>query len=769
MSLIKSKPELLSPAGNWEAMVAAVQNGADAVYLGGKALNARRGAGNFDSEELIKAGEYLHERARKLYVTVNTMVKQSELALLEDIAAQLYACKADAAIVQDAGVCEELRRMLPGFRLHASTQMAICNMQGAEYLKNRGFERVVLAREMSLDEIKACVNTGIETEVFCHGALCVACSGQCLFSSMVGGRSGNRGACAQPCRLKYTLNGAANASGYLLSPKDLNTAPILDKLVNAGVTSLKIEGRLKRPEYVATVTRIYRRLLDGEDYTRKDDEELKQIFNRGGFTLGYIDGIRDGEFLSVKRPSHWGVEVAKAENSFVRLEKDIRPDDALVLRNDDSDETPVKLSGAAGEKLKNTLKQSGLVYRMVSESQMEKARESYKGETKPLELTAYVRIKRSEPLKLTLSDGSISVSCESTCVEEANSLFTQTERLAQQIKKTGGTAYTVNQVMFDADDGLYVSVSAVNAIRREAVEKMRLARIKANEPHFGFQKPGGFEHFEAAKNAKLRIVVQSGDKNMLRRLLDEGADEAVYEPDDIRKTKLESLDLSGMYLCLPPVLPQNTLRLLNDFALEAAGIRGVYVSNAAHLDMKWPGEIRYDFPLNIANTPAMSYIGVRDKVFTPSVELTTREINDLGGNRELIVYGRIPLMRLRHCPLNAARHGDRHVMCRACDSASEGKRLGNCSFTDRMKASFPLRRLASDDGCIITLLNSVPLNLSGHMSDLPKCDGWRLIFTDESPDKQLEILRSFIKIRESGTDIEPASAFTTGHYFRKTE
>ena len=267
-------------------------------------------------------------------------------------------------------------QMVPGLRLHASTQMAVSSAQGAEYLKKRGFERAVLAREMDLDEIRKSAETGIEIEVFCHGALCVACSGLCLFSSLVGGRSGNRGACAQPCRMEYMLNGARQASGYLLSPKDLMSAGFLDKLAGAGVKSLKIEGRLKRPEYVAVVTGIYRRLLDGDDFTPEDEEKLRQIFNRGGFTRGYAEGIRDAEFLSVRRPSHWGVGVGRAVSARqIRLTKDVLNADTLVVRPEKGEDVPVRLQGAAGLSVKNPSSVTGELIRLTSEKQMEEAAE----------------------------------------------------------------------------------------------------------------------------------------------------------------------------------------------------------------------------------------------------------------------------------------------------------------------------------------------------------------------------------------------------------
>lgn len=265
-----NKFELLAPAGTYDAFIAATENGADAVYLGGKLFNARANASNFDNDELKKIVEYAHLRNVKIYVTMNTLLTNNELNEALDFAYDLYNMGIDAVIVQDLGLAKVLHERIPLLHLHASTQMTIYNLAGVKRLEALGFTRVVLARELSLDEIKyICDNTNLEIEVFVHGALCISYSGQCLMSSMIGDRSGNRGKCAQPCRLPYTLlkNGTPLKSGYLLSPKDLCTIDYFSKLPN--ITSLKIEGRMKSPEYVATVVSAYRKAIDGKTITRR--------------------------------------------------------------------------------------------------------------------------------------------------------------------------------------------------------------------------------------------------------------------------------------------------------------------------------------------------------------------------------------------------------------------------------------------------------------------------------------------------------------------
>lgn len=300
-NIMEKKIELLAPAGTYEAFLAAVENGADAVYMGGKLFNARANASNFDLEELKKIVRYAHLRNVKIHITMNTLLDDLEIADALAFAYDLYTIGVDALIVQDLGLAKVLHEHIPNLSLHASTQLSTYSLEGVQMLKKLGFSRVVLARELSLDEIQyICENTDTEIEIFTHGALCVSYSGECLMSSMIGDRSGNRGKCAQPCRLPYQLmkkDGTKSkevGSGYLLSPKDLCSIELLGKLPN--VTSLKIEGRMKSPEYVATVVSIYRKYLNqilnvpGKDYevAKEDQTNLAQIFNRGGFSSGYL-------------------------------------------------------------------------------------------------------------------------------------------------------------------------------------------------------------------------------------------------------------------------------------------------------------------------------------------------------------------------------------------------------------------------------------------------------------------------------------------------
>ncbi|MFA7467967.1 MAG: peptidase U32 family protein, partial [Desulfotomaculaceae bacterium] len=322
------RPELLAPAGGRDALVAAVQNGADAVYLGGRQFNARRGADNFDIKELAEVIEYAHMRGVKVYVTVNILLADTELREAIRFLHAIYNAGADAAIVQDVGLIRLARLVVPELELHASTQMTAHNLPGVEFLRDAGLKRVVLAREMNLDSVRHIrERAGVQLETFVHGALCICYSGQCLMSSMIGGRSGNRGRCAQPCRLEYRLvdkdgkpvADAGQWGEYLLSPKDLNLSDYIPRLMAAGIDSFKIEGRMRRPEYVATVIRIYRELidraLDGGDFavTGEETVDLAQIFNRG-FSTGYFFGNPGQNLMSYKRPNNRGVLLGRVKH-----------------------------------------------------------------------------------------------------------------------------------------------------------------------------------------------------------------------------------------------------------------------------------------------------------------------------------------------------------------------------------------------------------------------------------------------------------------------
>ena len=818
--------ELLAPAGDERALVAAVQNGADAVYLGTGAFNARRNAANFDGDALDRAVAYCHARGVKVHVTLNTLVTPDELPALAGAIDAIYRSGADAVIVQDFGVARAVRQMAPELQLHASTQMAVHNRQGVAFLAEHGFDRAVLARELTFEEMAACAAQGIEIETFVHGALCVACSGQCLMSSLVGGRSGNRGLCAQPCRLPWRLDGR---EGHLLSTRDLCGLHDLAKLREAGVSSLKIEGRMKRAEYVAVTVAAYRRALDALYAGREIDlaaerEELLQMFNRGGFTRGYGPGVSEGDLMYPDRPNHIGVAVGHCrKRGAVSLEADVENADVLVLRRAGSEDIPVKLAGRAGEGAKCPAARPGdALFRLVSASQLRRAHETSKGEHRQVPVSMKATLRVGEPARLWAGDGEHEAEAAGEVVQRATGRGFDAERASNQLKKTGGTPYAVAELTLDADGDAFCPVSMLNALRRDALaalEKMRTAvrreeyedtpdehrrfgvappvegegplRLLSQAPPLSgeaertcieYEPPlKGAEGFRTATTEKgfPLLLAQSGDVNQLAQALANGADIAVFAPMDVRRDALDAVDLSPLgdriALALPAVLTAGALDGLNAWAKDKL-FAMTFLSNIGQFALEWPGRRVGDYLLNVGNDLSVEQLGdwgVRD--YTPSVELTAAQAGALRGKRHLVMWGRIPLMHLRHCPLRAAEGmKGRHAACRHCDGCRASEKLDGREMIDRKGAAFPLKRLAMPGGCVIQVLNSVPLMPLKKLDRLPKAESWRLLLNPGEPTADIvTVYRAAL----DGKDFRALSQWqtldqmntTAGHYFRGVE
>ncbi len=793
--------ELLAPAGDMEALKAAVQNGADAVYLGAGAFNARRNAGNFDGDALDEAVAYCHARGVKVHVTLNTLVRQDEFGALIEAVGAVDRSGADAVIVQDFGVARALRQVAPRLQLHASTQMAAHNARAVRFLKAQGFHRAVLARELTFQEMAACAREGIEIEAFVHGALCVACSGQCLMSSLVGGRSGNRGLCAQPCRLPWRLDGK---EGYLLSTKDLCGLDDLARLRDAGVASLKIEGRLKRAEYVAVTVAAYRRALDalyaGETVdTAAERRALKQMFNRGGFTRGYGPGVNESELMYPERPNHLGVEVgACLSDGWVTLTEAVLTADALALRRRGAD-VPVKLSGGAGERVKCARAQKGdALVRLVSDAQMRAARESFSGENRRVPIAAKATLRVGRPARLAVSDGVHRAEAVGEAIEAATGRPFDAERARSQLQKTGGTPYALKEIELDADANAFCPASLLNALRRDALEKLEAARTAVERgecPSCGsvgapskWRNEGLTEEADSrehrAISAKPLLFVQSSDLSQLESALESDADVAVYVPADVRPEALGRVDLAPLAakgrvaLAAPAVLGDEALASLNAWALANRGaIEMTFLSNVGQLGLEWPGARAGDYLLNVGNAAAVAQLADWGMdLYTPSVELNAGQVNALAGAKNLIVWGRLPLMHLRHCPLRAARGmKGRHADCRHCDACRAEERLDGRTLVDRKGAAFPLRRVAEPgSGCVVQVLNSVPLMPLKRREKLPQADGWRLLL---NPDEPAGTIVRVYRVALEGADFKDlpeweileAMNTTTGHYFRGVE
>ncbi len=760
-------------------MVAAVQCGADAIYLGAGDFNARKNADNFGGE-LESAVGYCHARNVKAYVTLNTMVRQDEIHRLEATIEEICRAGADGVIVQDFGTARAVRQMAPSLPLHASTQMAAHNAQAVDFLVQQGFARVVLAREMDYEEIARCANRGAELEVFVHGALCVSCSGQCLMSSMIGGRSGNRGLCAQPCRMKYSLDGR---EGYLLSTKDLCGLDGLADLLQAGANSLKIEGRLKRPEYVAQSVSTYRSALNalqrGEAFDLESAKaDLRQMFNRGGFTKGYGFKLEDAELMYSPRPNHLGVEIGachRAGEMELALPTDAR--DVLALRRSGSEDIPLQLGALpAGRAPIAEARRGDRLVRLVSQAQMRAAQASFAGEKKKFPIDMQLTLQTGAPAELIVRDDRFTITHTGETVQAAQSRPADPQRIRAQMEKLGDTIFTLRNYQAQIDANAFVPVSALNALRRAAVEKLFALRMGAPHACGSLQAP----QIPPAKKQRPELIAQSSRADILQRTLKGGADFAAYAPEDLRTSALnESLaQLPDRFdLVLPPVMAQATLDQINAWA-NAHGdrIRRTLLSNIGQLGMPWPGERTGDYPLNIANELSIAQLADwRIPVYTPSIELNRAQIAALGGRRQLVVYGSIPLMHLRHCPLRATGGwSGKHCDCRRCDACAAEDQIGAKAIVDRTGAAFPLRRIASDAGCVIQLCNSAKLMLLRKAASLPASEAWRLLLDESDP---IEAVVALHRAAIEGQDPRSCDAWrwiegmntTTGHYFRGAE
>ena len=586
------KTELLAPAGRWEALCAAVQNGADAVYIGEQSFSARKNAQNFTWEEVGEAVRYCHVRGVRVHLALNTLVSDKELKTYENAVVKAANAGVDALIIQDIGAAQIARSVCPEMELHASTQLTACNIYDVEALSNMGFSRVVLARELSMEEIRHIhENTDTELETFVHGALCISFSGKCLMSSFIGGRSGNRGMCAQPCRQKYNFG---QKSGYFLSPRDLCLADNLKEMCDAGITSFKIEGRMKSAQYVAAVTGVYRKYLDSLSPLKKEDEEyLKKIFVRGdGFTKGYFSGYNTPEIMNYSISN-----------------------DNLTLRAD----------GAA----------------------LKEAENSYRDgvENKKISVDAILTLRENEPSSLSLTDGVNTVTSCGAEGEIAQNLPLTKERAYSQIAKLGQTPFSLNSFEFIADEGLTLRASELNSIRREAANALmeKRAQITPKET-FDFYYPQD-KNYNSRKKPLISVQIRTKEQFDAAKKADR-----VLVPlslwDEITPDE-------RCYVLLPQVVldEEKTEKQLS----RIPKTYGVYANTPGMLSLakKQGRKANADWGMNIYNSvTAASFEDVCDTI-TLSTELSLSQISEITSKTklmcEVVCHGYQCVMTSRAC------------------------------------------------------------------------------------------------------------------------
>lgn len=782
--------ELLAPAGNEQALLAAIGAGADAVYLAYTAFGARAGAGNFTKEELAKAVSLCHLWHIKVYVTVNTLIKEKEIEDLKEVIDILHTIKVDGIIVQDIGVASYIQKNYPFLPLHASTQMAIHNVQGALFLKDAGFSRVVLARENSIQTIQEVTKTGIETEVFVHGALCVSQSGQCIFSGMVGGRSGNRGRCAQACRLPYQYDGQW---GNWLSPRDMNMRDYLDELAMAGVTSLKIEGRLKRPEYVSEIVASYRKGIDSlaaGEFAKAGSEEknrVAQVFNRGGFTKGYAFGAQDSDIIDIARVNHGGLPLGKVTRveknfAFVLLEEDLNPED--VLRFIDKDESETIYSGPKMEKgsqAKVRLRvdmnvRAGTMVMRLSNAQYVQTALSRVHPSIPV--TAKLEAVVDEKSRLILSDGTNQGISWGDIVQAAQNTPLTEDGVFQSLSKLKETPYILTDAQLFGENA-FMPLSKLNQLRNDAVFALNKERISGFEKKNSYKSEASFSLKTGRKQSfqKPLTIVKSSNLELGDSFLNQGADLFIFAPRDFRSEKLDE-QLSrlpkGAWLALPTQLTGEGLR---EIAQKTQGYKhllgGVALGNIGQLGQPFPVEIALLDTVPIWNRIAFETLqlyGSNWEVAWP--ELNQKETAQLETSGRLLVhrvYGHTRLMTLNHCPARTKlRLKTGREKCKLCMTGAKEALQGK-NLTDRKGYVFPLIPTHHNSGCVIELLNSVPTNLFDQMETFYHNHSILVDFTVEQPQTQLEIFLAFMKKRKGEDAVNPVSLSTQGHFYRGVE
>ena len=766
---MKNEVELLSPVGDFECLKAAVQNGANSVYFGGNLFNARASASNFDYDGLEKAINYCALRNVKTHLTLNTLIKDSEFEDAVLLAKKAYELGIDALIVQDVGLAQFLMKLFPDLPIHASTQMTIHNLEGVQELEKLGYSRAVLSRELSIQEIEyICANSNIEIETFIHGALCISYSGQCFFSSMVGGRSGNRGRCAQPCRLPYELIEKEKIidKGYLLSPRDLCALDFIPSLIEAGVKCFKIEGRLKSPEYVATVTRIYRKYIDlyesGKEYKvdEKDVTELKQIFNRGGFSSGHLSTKANHDLIYKEKPNNMGLYVgnvagynklkghvklllnenlAIGDNINFEKENTKYTISELMLNNSNVPNAKVGSKVVIG-RMKGNIHIGDKIYKLSSKTQMDNAHNSYMSEHVKLPVKCNITIKKGEPVVMEaaiygLSDKlykNISTKIISNLVPEKaiNAPITK-ERIISQIKKTGDTPFEFEEINISMDNDIFIpSIKELNEIRRMALlklENMIIAKVKRISQFSEDDLDGIYTKYQNSSLNKMKIV-EEPRKNIAIYLnviqpefdyskLSKKYISSVYIPLRffMRKEYAEALETITSnfktYIYMPAIIKANYKNVikhgLEDF-IDKFNISGFVVSSLGDFVLLEKYKKKYEFignfSLNSFNVNTINiYHNLGIKRVTLSPELNLHDIENIvsieNGHMplELIVYGNMPIMKMNYCLLGVSNKC--YPTCKMRCSTSN-------TYYLRDRLGFQFRILPDNVQTVTTIFNS---------------------------------------------------------------
>ena len=799
--------ELLAPVGSFEALKAAVQNGANAVYLGGKDFGARASANNFDRDELKEAVKYAHIRGVQVFVTTNTLRKENEIEDFLEYAKFLYDIDVDAIILQDIGMARLIKRELPDFELHASTQMVAHSLEDVKYLESVGFDRVVLAREVTVEEIKyICDNCKADIEVFVHGALCVCYSGQCLMSSMIGNRSGNRGRCAQPCRQRYELidvytGEVVNSNGdYLLSPRDLNAIEEIDKVIDAGVHSLKIEGRMKRPEYVATVIDGYRKTIDEYLATNKlnvSDEtinDLYTIFNRK-FTKGLLLGDVGKDMMNSQLPNNQGLYVGtvvdynkKAKRLKIKLANTLKKGDGInlgggtigrIIKNGN-----IETIGYKGETIEldfvGEARKGQIVFKTSDSELMDRVQATFTQDKEFVKniIDAKITIKLGQKPILTLKDRH---SNEATIegdkiVEEAMKVALSKEKVETQLRKLGNTPYELDLLEIELDDNVSLPISLLNQMRRDCIELLDKERVSIKNRKYKNKtvkdKPVLYN-----RNKQQEISVKVKNLEQLESALECGVDRIYYEDTNtIDKGMSLAMKYNKKVIYSAPRIIRN--KEYNHLAkANNAGVESVQVGNYGSIDYFKDKKLNIDYYLNAFNSETINYYKeIGADTLCISQELNINEIKETikytDINIESVVYGYTPLMITEYCPMG--------VIVRDC---KKDKRVAKCK-----ESIYALRnskgdefRVSQDIFCRSTIYNSNVTCMLDNLYELHEIgiNVLRLDFTLEDKDTVKEVIEAYQEVLSNDYKLGTKATklynkldekgTTAGHYYKGVE
>ena len=753
--MINNRVELLAPSGNWDCVRAAVSNGADAVYLGGKLFNARAYASNFSIEDLNDVCDYCHSHEAKVYVTVNTLYKDSEFAELIPFVGELHDMGVDGLIMQDLGAIDVVRRLWPDLPVHASTQLTANSLADVKQMEKMGLSTVVLSRELNLDEIREITaNTKMRVETFIHGALCVSYSGQCLMSSVLGKRSGNRGKCAQNCRLNYKLEseGKTITEGHLLSTKDICTLDLLPEIIESGVSSMKIEGRMKSPEYVAGVTAIYRKYLDMyyEDpahyqVDEADREILKQLFNRGGFSKGYFNTHSGMDMMCPVHPRNWGVHVgtvtryADGKVTF-KCDRPLNNGDGIEIWTENEEGVGCYINkpchpGLNTISLKGEIKAGMEVYQTYNKELADRLSATIGKGGRKIHVSGFMKLRTGEPVQLTLSAGKLRASAEGAITEKALNQPLNEEFVRDQIARMGNTVFELDNLKVVMDKDCYINRKELNAVRNAACEKLHEVIISSyKREHIDVQ----LENPTVLPFEKQMISVSVETDEQLEAVMDMDDVDTIYLPasrlfenDGDRLISRVHEGGRKLVIKLPRVWRRYVYENYDWAMLEKAD--GFLISCLGHLESVHDRhkDIYLDFTDNVLNSFSYDFwkrAGVNR--IAMSVEASTEEMIE-SQDSEVLAYGRIPLMVTHQCPIgNFAGFKKNHQYCAKAHHQQQYMLVqGN--------REFPLSTDCHD--CVCTIYSPKPLNETATVRNL-KTGHIRYNFTLESPAEIKRIL-----------------------------